>query len=31
MNGTFKDKAKEKGTSIIDLVLSALRLLREDI
>ena len=28
---TFKDEAKEEGTSVIDLVLSVLRLLREDI
>ena len=31
MNWTFKDKAKEKETSITDLILLALRLLRKDI
>ena len=31
MNWTFKDEAKEEGVSIIDLVLLALQLLREDI
>ena len=28
---TFKDEAKEKGASVINLILLALRLLREDI
>ena len=31
INWTFKDEAKEEGTNITDLVLLALRLLREDI
>ena len=31
MNWTFKDKAKEEGASVTDLVLLAIRLLREDI
>ena len=31
MNWTFKDKAKEEGVSITDLVLLVLWLLREDI
>ena len=31
INQTFKDEAKEKGASVTDLMLSALRLLREDI
>ena len=31
MEYIFKDKAKEEGASITDLVLLALRLLREDI
>ena len=30
MNWTFKDKAKKEGISITDLVLSALRLLKEN-
>ena len=31
MDWTFKNEAEEEGASITDLVLSALRLLREDI
>ena len=31
INWTFKDKAKAKGASVINLVLLALRLLKEDI
>ena len=31
INQTFKDEAKEEGASVIDLVLLALQLLREDI
>ena len=31
INWTFKNKAKEKGASVTDLVLLVLRLLREDI
>ena len=31
MNQTFKDEAEEEETSIIDLILLALQLLREDI
>ena len=31
MNWTFKDKAEEEGPSVIDLILLALWLLREDI
>ena len=31
INWTFKDKAKEKGTSVTDLVLLVLRLLKKDI
>ena len=31
MSWTFKDEAKEEGASITDLVLLALRLLKEDI